>query len=572
MLFSRIRTVRAKLTTLVAIPIVLMLATLPMLSWLLRRQLVDEVDNRVDDAEKSFRTEMDDDLSDLVLAARVLAADPETRKALTNGDRKEALALARIFVEVYPSVDIILADSTGRALVQVGCTAPPQDVRELGDLGDILRGREFRGVVEHGCELRAAGASPAMVIALPVKGAGAVLVCLPLDKELVQNAAVKLGLGVALVKAGSTQPIAESPNFPARAIPAQRGASALYEDSGTTWAVARFAVAPLAGRDTHYEVVVALDVGDVRRLVRQHLFFALGVLLFAAGISIAVGARLASRMSQALSRVNDALMKLANNEYAHVVPIHTGDELEDLATGFNKMVDGLKERDRLRSTLGKYLTTQVMEHLLAGKLVLGGVLLPVTVLFTDIRGFTSISEKMGAQELVGLLNEFFAEMVTVVMEEDGVVDKYIGDAIMAVFGAPVPRTDDALHAVRAAVRMRHALLSLNQRLTRRGLSPLEIGIGIHTGEVVAGNIGSEARMEYTVIGDAVNLASRLQSSSKDLGVFILISEDTYQLTKDRIIAAPVREITVKGRARPVMTYQVYGILGEPHLDPAPPKQ
>ena len=165
-------------------------------------------------------------------------------------------------------------------------------------------------------------------------------------------------------------------------------------------------------------------------------------------------------------------------------------------------------------------------------------------------------------------------MVSVVMKHDGVVDKYIGDAIMAVFGAPVPKPNDAVNAVRAAVRMRHALRKLNERLAERGIAPLRTGIGIHTGEVVAGNIGSEARMEYTVIGDAVNLASRLESNTKELGVSILISEDTYQLVKDKVVARQVREITVKGRAQPVMTYEVTGFEGEKNLerDSQPAKQ
>jgi adenylate cyclase len=242
--------------------------------------------------------------------------------------------------------------------------------------------------------------------------------------------------------------------------------------------------------------------------------------------------------------------------------VRTGDELEDLARGFNRMVDGLKERDNLRTTFGKYMTASVMEHLLSGKVALGGESLNVTILFTDIRSFTSLSEKMDPQQLVGLLNEYFSEMVSIVMQEDGVVDKYIGDAIMAVFGAPVPKPGDAVNAVRAAVRMRQSLQNLNRRLEERGVPPLRTGIGIHTGEVVAGNIGSEKRMEYTVIGDAVNLASRLESNTKEVGVNVLISEDTYELTKHMILARPVREITVKGRKKPVMTYEVLGLQGE----------
>jgi adenylate cyclase len=253
---------------------------------------------------------------------------------------------------------------------------------------------------------------------------------------------------------------------------------------------------------------------------------------------------------------------LEHQEYVKVVPIRTGDELEDLANGFNQMVDGLKERDKLRTTFGKYMTEAVVEHLMNGKVALGGESLTVTILFTDIRSFTTISEKMNAQALVGLLNEYFTEMVSIVMQHAGVVDKYIGDAIMAVFGAPVSRPEDAKNAVRAAVGMRKALAHLNERLAERGLAPLQTGIGLHTGEVVAGNIGSERRMEYTVIGDAVNLASRLESCTKELGVGVLISDVTYALTKDAVETRPLKEITVKGRAQPVMTYEVVGIKGD----------
>ncbi len=232
--------------------------------------------------------------------------------------------------------------------------------------------------------------------------------------------------------------------------------------------------------------------------------------------------------------------------------------MEALASGFNAMVDGLRERDKLRVTMGKYMTQSVMDHVMGGKVELGGELLTVTLLFSDIRSFTSISETMSAQELVKLLNEYFTEMVAVVMEEGGVVDKYIGDAIMAVFGAPVPKADDAPRAVRAAVRMRHALAVLNEKLVARGVAPIKTGIGLHRGEVVAGNIGSEARMEYTVIGDAVNLASRLETSTKELGTDVLISDDTNALLGDEFETRAVREITVKGRVKPVMVYEVIG--------------
>jgi adenylate cyclase len=563
----RLKTVRAKLTTLVAMSIVMMVAVLPVLSWLLHRQLVDEVDDRVTEAEKSFRAELQDDLADMTLTARILATDPDTVQALAGSDETEAMRIANLFLGVYPSVDILFVDRHGKVLASVGCTTPMEHLRGIAGLADVVSGKEWHGVVQHGCEHQSSTTPPAYVIAMPVKDSGAVVVCLPLDVELVANAGMKLGLELALLEPGTSTPIAATPKFPRSSIPEREGDEPrLSDERGTSWAVQRFDMEGLESDKGLVHFVAALDVGDIRKIVQQNLVFALVVLAFAALISVTTGARLASLMSRALSRVNTALKKLEQQEYVHVDAIRTGDELEDLANGFNTMVDGLKERDKLRNTMGKYMTAAVMEHLLNGKVSLGGETLKVTILFTDIRSFTTISEKMDAQALVGLLNEYFTDMVGIVMQENGVVDKYIGDAIMAVFGAPVPKPNDAMNAVRAAVRMRHGLRHLNERLKERGLAPLRTGIGIHTGEVVAGNIGSEARMEYTVIGDAVNLASRLESNTKELGVNILISEDTYQLVKDKVVARQVREITVKGRAQPVMTYEVTGFEGEKNLE------
>jgi adenylate cyclase len=565
----RLSTVRAKLTALVSMSAVVMLAALPVLSWLLHRQLVDEVDDRVTEAEKAFQTELDDDLADLTLASRILSADGATARAIERHDAARARQLAQVFVEVYPNIDVLIVDEKGLVLAQVGCEHPPDRVDGIAELADLPRGKEFRGVVEHGCE-SSAGAPPAYVIGEPIAGIGGVVVCEPVDAEYLKNSSAKLGLELALAvidPSNDHKLVGQTQDFPQGGVGAARRTETTIVDAGErSWAVQRFEPRQLQGRIGRIGMLAALDVTDIHRIVRRNLLYALAILAVAAGISILFGWRVASVMSGALRRVNTALKRVEQLDYVHVQGVNTGDELEDLASGFNTMVDGLKERDKLRTTFGKYMTATVMEHLLAGKVALGGESLMVTILFTDIRSFTTISEKMDPQQLVGLLNEYFTEMVGIVMSEDGVVDKYIGDAIMAVFGAPVPKPDDPVNAVRAAVKMRRALQELNQRLSSRGLPTLRTGIGIHTGEVVAGNIGSEKRMEYTVIGDAVNLASRLETSTKDLGVNVLISEDTYQLTKHAVEARPVKEITVKGRRQPVMTYEVLGLKGEPLLE------
>ena len=563
----RLRTVRAKLTALVALSIVAMLATLPLLSWMLREQLVDEVDDRVADAEKSFQEELDDDLADLLLAARVIASDTDTERALQAHDATKARELARMFVGIYPEIDVLIVEPDGRVLAQVGCAAALARIDGAKEIAGVLAlRREVRGMMAHGCETGAT-APPAYVIAAPIPSGGAVVVCLPLNTAHLANAGKKLGLELALLGLAPENAVIERTSaFPAVSLAKIGKDPVLVEAGSSAWAAARFAPPQLAfASGGGLTLVAALDVTDIRGIVHRHLLFALAVLAVAAAISLAFGTRLARVMSVALTRVNVALKRLEQQDYVHIDALRTGDELEDLATGFNSMVDGLKDRDNLRSTFGKYMTASVMDHLLAGKVELGGKTLTVTLLFTDIRGFTGISENMDAHSLVALLNEYFTAMVGIVMEEGGVVDKYIGDAIMAVFGAPVPTADDAVNAVRAAVRMRRALVTLNVGLVARGLPPLRTGIGIHTGEVVAGNIGSEARMEYTVIGDAVNLASRLESNTKDLGVNVLISEDTYLAVKEHVVARPIREITVKGRAQPVMTYEVLGLVGEPPL-------
>ncbi len=565
----RLRTVRGKLTALVLLSGVVMLAALPVLSWLLHGQLVDEGANRVSAAEGAFETEIDDAIASLTLAARAIAGDGATARVLGRHDAGGALRLAEAFRREYPHIDVLIADGD-HVLAQVGVDDLPDRIDSIAELDGLATGRGVSALVEHGCEAPSSDAPPAYVIAVPVPGGG-VVVCRPLDRSALVNAGTKLGMQLALaVGAGPDDRrfVERTPGFPVEALAVRGRETKIVDVGGRSWALAHFEPRQLVGRFGRVRMVAAIDVTDVHAIVRRNLLYALALLGIAAAISVAIGWRLASTMSGAIKRVSSALKKVEELDYVHIEPVRTGDELEDLANGFNRMVEGLKERDKLRTTFGKYMTAAVLERLLAGKVALGGESLRVTVLFSDIRGFTSISERMDPQSLVALLNEYFTEMVSIVMDEGGVVDKYIGDAIMAVFGAPVSKPDDAVNAVRAAVRMREGLLLLNERLVARGVPPIRTGIGIHTGDVVAGNIGSEKRMEYTVIGDAVNVASRLESNTKELGVDVLISKDTYDVTSSEIDARPVREITVKGRNQPVMTYEVVGLMGGPSLGPA----
>jgi adenylate cyclase len=208
----------------------------------------------------------------------------------------------------------------------------------------------------------------------------------------------------------------------------------------------------------------------------------------------------------------------------------------------------------IKETLGRYVGPSVSDVILAGDVDLGGEEREVTLLFSDVRGFTTMSEAMKPHDVVRVLNSYFERMVDAVFEHEGMLDKFIGDGLMAVFGAPRSDEDHAMHAVRCALEMRRMLVEVNAMLKKSNLPELAIGIGLHTGRVVVGNIGSTKRMEYTAIGDAVNLAARLESQTKEQGVDILVSEATYERVSSRVVADPLGSVKVKGKTTGVAIY------------------
>src|SRR5262249_27100495 len=219
----------------------------------------------------------------------------------------------------------------------------------------------------------------------------------------------------------------------------------------------------------------------------------------------------------------------------HRVGLKQKDELGSLASSFNKMSEGLAERDRVRDLLGKVVSPEIAAELLRKDAILGGEEREVTVLFSDLRNFTSMSEKLAPQEMLEILNRYFTGMSAIIEKHGGVVDKYMGDALMALFGAPLADPDDADRAMQAALEMTEALDDLNRRWQKRGLPTIGVGIGINTDIVVAGNMGSETRLNYTVIGDGVNLASRLEGLTKtaEYEARIIISGSTLANAKTR---------------------------------------
>jgi adenylate cyclase len=263
---------------------------------------------------------------------------------------------------------------------------------------------------------------------------------------------------------------------------------------------------------------------------------------------------IAVEMELRLSGGETASVNLAVNPLIDVNEEHIGSML---------VLEDITSEKRIRSTMARYMSPEVAEQLLAaGEAVLGGKDQKVSILFSDVRDFTAISEALGARETVSMLNEYFERMVDVVFSHRGVLDKFIGDAVMALFGVPFNGEHDADDAVTVANTMFVALGVLNRDRRQAGKPPLDIGVGIATGVVVVGNIGSTRRMEYTAIGDSVNLASRLESATKFYGAKILISEATRADLRQPALLREIDRLRVQGKHEPVAIYEAMDHLTE----------
>ena len=225
---------------------------------------------------------------------------------------------------------------------------------------------------------------------------------------------------------------------------------------------------------------------------------------------------------------------------------------------------GVVERRMILGAFKHYLAPAIVDKILEdpSQLRLGGATYNVTIIFTDLAGFSTISEKLVPEKLHDLLTEYFKEMMDILLQEHATLDKFIGDAIMVYFGCPVQENDHPLYACRSAIRMQQRVGELNQVWEARDLPPLHMRVGINTGSVVAGNMGTESIFNYTIIGDSVNLASRLEGVNKEYGTSTIISADTYQRVAPLVTARELDCIRVKGKSEPVAIYELVSLAGE----------
>jgi len=301
----------------------------------------------------------------------------------------------------------------------------------------------------------------------------------------------------------------------------------------------------------------------VAEQVRSNSFRLFGLTAGILGLGLILFGIVSSRMLRVLQNLTWAAEEVSHGNLEVTIPKRRSrDEIARLAHAFENMLGGLRQRDFIRDTFGRYLSQEVVEELLNSPdgLKLGGELREVTFLVSDLRGFTTLSSRMKPDEILRLVNRFLEPMVDIITRYHGTVDEFQGDGILAFFGAPLAFSDDPERAIACAVEMQRALVEINAEQRKRGLPELHMGIGINTGEVIVGNIGSEKRTKYGALGMPINVAYRLESHT--VGGQVIISQATYERVKDVVRVGYTWDLQFKGLDELIQVYEVKGLDGK----------
>ncbi len=292
----------------------------------------------------------------------------------------------------------------------------------------------------------------------------------------------------------------------------------------------------------------------ISSLLLQILFITSVGVFFSLVLSLFVS----KSVSAPLKELETAMKEVEKGNLDVHIKVVSNDEIGTLGEGFARMIKGLKESEVIKESFGKYITQEIRDEILAGQVPLDGEMMRATLLFSDLRDFTPFVESTHPKRVVSIMNQYFSEMAEAIKQHHGLILQYVGDEIEAVFGAPVPYSDHPDMAARAALEMKRRLEFLNQRLKEQGVDPFRHGIGIHTGAVLAGIIGSKERSSYALVGDTVNLASRIQGLTRDFSCDIIMSQTTSDLVTGAYQMEPLSPMKVKGRSQEVMLYKLYG--------------
>ncbi|MEN9841111.1 MAG: Adenylate cyclase 1, partial [Verrucomicrobiota bacterium] len=496
--------------------------------------------------------------TDLLLAARMLAADYALRQLFLQADFNQETARSALasYQDRIQASGLIMLDPAGALLA----ATQSSETRALESF------RRLREVAEQGLTSEAAGwgfmgdKALNQIVLVPLFAphpeiAAWIGVGFSIDHTTAENLKDTSSLEVTFLTLGETPRVlastlaVERAEELARLARPEADATLARLSLGGEEYVSRFRRVDTATGQAAWVVLqrsLAVELAPARALENVLVVFTLASLAAA----LLVGLFLARSISRPVRRLEAHTRVIAGGDYVTAIHLPRADELGRLAEAFNALSSGLAERDRVRDLLDKNVSPEVAARLLRDGAALGGEEREVTVLFADLRGFTPLSEGLPARELITLLNRYLDRMSAAVEAQGGVVDKYIGDEIMAIFGAPVDCADSADRAVRAALAMRGALAELNRELAAEGRPPLAFGVGINTAQVIAGNIGSRRRLNYSVIGDGVNLAARLQPLTRraEFGTDIIISDFTRAALGGSYALRALGDITVKGKS------------------------
>ncbi len=326
-----------------------------------------------------------------------------------------------------------------------------------------------------------------------------------------------------------------------------------------------------------YETVAPITLGTERSIGEVHLGFDLGslhattnriqiiiLMITVTGIIFGIigSFSLASLIVRPVKALVRGVQAIGQGDFDQRIRLRSRDEIGDLTDAFNSMAKSLREKELIKDAFRRYVSPKVTSEIFKDPdryhHALTGEKRTAAVLFADIRGFTPMTERLPAEEVVNLLNSYFTTVSKVIFQYSGTVDKFMGDCIMAIFGAPIVEEHHAASAVRASLAIQEAMRQLNIERSQQGKEPIWVGIGINSGEVVVGNIGSQERLDYTAVGDVVNLAQRLQELAA--AGEIMVSDSVFKETAGQFLISALQPMMVKGKKEPIRSYLVKGIM------------
>jgi adenylate cyclase len=547
----------------------LLLATLGFTQLVVSREAKDTLNRELLTTGQVFEDLMRERAARLRSNSVLLASDFALKRVMaTHFDREtydaDTLASAAENYQQRSGVELLwITDDTGVLL-----TTSPGKLKEERSIADFPPIRESLQTEEATSAIAEVNGSLFQVVVVPVLGPdviGFLLLGHVIDDALATRLKEETGSDISFVT--DTRVFASS--LPARdrqrALPSGERRAQLLRDSTQMSSLLdvgdeRFLSLAVPIRRAHVsQPLYALVQGSYDQALAplyslQFRIAAIGAAALAVGLLIGIG--LAGGIIRPVRTLVAGMREVLQGNLRYRSKIEREDEIGFLARSFNEMVGGLEEREHIKDIFGRFVSRDVAAAVLDGRVPLEGERREVSILFQDIRGFTALSEKLDPATLLRMLNQFFTQVVAAVESEGGVVKQFTGDGVMALFGAPQARADHAERAVRAALNIVTRLASLNVHLGEQGLPPLSIGVGIHVGDVVAGLIGPDQRVEYGVVGESVNLASRVESLTKEVGAVILVSRDIAARLGPTFRLGRTDELPVKGRRQPVQVVEI----------------